>query len=460
MAGAMGLGFMPTKSLLDSSIADDNKGSFLEMSDPFGGGERVGLVKALNPDFSIIHGLAADQAGNVIPSLSTTSGQGVWGALASKEGVLVTVEKVVTTDFIRNYSHLVQIPGYLVRSVSLAPKGAHPQGLFSLRVAGIDSYEADYEFMQEHSRASRKRETLDVWIEEWITGCLSHNDYLQKLGSAKLNTLVHTEEFSPSQMKVLAPCSVNQPHNTTEMMIVVAARKIIERLEAGKYFTVLTGAGVSMLASWLAYYQIRDKRPEIQLVTGSGLFGYTPYPGEVQRAGTVVNMATAKIITEALHMYGVFICGINNRCISILGTAQIDKQGNLNTSRLSGRVFLVGSGGANDAVNASEVMVVTHQSRERFVKKVDYVTCPGKNVRTLISDKGIFEKQGKDQEFVLTGYFASARSLGSEEVIAQIKSDCTWDLKVSKNVTKIAPPTLEELTLLRTLDPNCLFIGE
>ena len=66
MAGAMGLGFMPTKSLVGSDAAEDNAGFFLEMEDPFGSGQRLGLVKALNPDVSLIHALASDRAGNVI----------------------------------------------------------------------------------------------------------------------------------------------------------------------------------------------------------------------------------------------------------------------------------------------------------------------------------------------------------------------------------------------------------
>ena len=458
MAGAMGLQIMPTKSLKGSTTADENAGFFLEMDDPFGSGQRLGLVKSLHPDLSFIHGLAADRAGNVIPASSASSGQGVWGALGSKEGVLVTAEKIVSTDFIRRYSHLAQIPGHLVRSVSLAPRGAHPQGLYNLGVTVMSSYGADYEFMQEHRRSTRSREDLDAWIEDWIPRCPSHETYLEKLGTARLNALTEACHSRPLEMREKDTCSADRPHNITERMIVIAAREIIERLNEAEYFTILTGTGVSMLASWLAYYQIRERRPAVQRVKGAGLFGYTPHLGEPQRTGSVRNMRTAKMISDASHMYGVFVGGQNNRCISVLGAGQIDKQGNMNTSRLPGKVFLISDGGASDAINAREVLVVSYQSKERFVERVPYITCSGKNVRTLVSDRGLLEKQGEGEEFVLTGYFALAKDSCGLDEIAQIKNECGWNLRVSQNVREIAPPHSEENTLLRTLDPKGLFI--
>jgi len=459
MAGAMGLPCMPTRSLLETTTAKENVGSFMELRDPFGSGERVGLVKSLLPDLSLIHALAADRAGNLIPAPSSSSGQGVWGALASKEGVLVTTEKIVSTDFLRKYSHMVQIPSYLVKSVSLAPLGAHPQGLFNLGIRGIDSYGPDYEFMEKHRQSSSRPEDLDAWIEKWVRECPSHDDYLQKLGSMRLDQLKDTHQSFSSKMRDLPPPSLDKPFNSTERMVVVAARKIIGRLKEAQHVTVLTGTGIAMLASWLAYYQIRDEKPEVQLVTGTGLFGYTPSPGEPQRAGSVSNTRTAKILSDVSHMYGVFIAGETNRCISVLGTAQIDQWGNMNTSRLSGNFFLTGGGGAGDAINSREVLVVSHQSKERFVNKVEYITCPGRKVRTLVSDEGVFEKRGDSEEFVLTGFYALTKgSKGSEEV-AKIKSKCGWELKVSENFKEIPPPYPEEITLLRTLDPKGFFIG-
>ena len=104
MAGAFGVPFMPTRSVLGSTIARDNEMSFREMKDPFGSDGTVGVVRALNPDVSIVHGCVADVEGNVI--MAAPYGEDLWGPLAAKS-VVVTVEKVVPTRFIRDHSALV-----------------------------------------------------------------------------------------------------------------------------------------------------------------------------------------------------------------------------------------------------------------------------------------------------------------------------------------------------------------
>ena len=134
-------------------MAEDNRESFREIEDPFGEG-KAKVVKALNPDLSLIHGWAADRYGNTIISPSASSGQGAWGAFASKGGVVVTVEKLVSTDFIREHSTFVSIPGYMVNSVSVAPLGAHPYGLFNPGIKEFEGYAADYSFMVDFRKAN------------------------------------------------------------------------------------------------------------------------------------------------------------------------------------------------------------------------------------------------------------------------------------------------------------------
>jgi len=48
-AGAMGSGFIPTKSMMDTTIAEDNKECFKVIDDPFGSGKKIGVIKALKP---------------------------------------------------------------------------------------------------------------------------------------------------------------------------------------------------------------------------------------------------------------------------------------------------------------------------------------------------------------------------------------------------------------------------
>ena len=132
LAGAMGTEFMPTKSMMGTTIAEDNKDAFKVIDDPFGSGKKIGIIKALNPDLSIIHGWAADRYGNTILCQSDSIVD-EYSALASKNEVVVTVEKLVSTAFIRQrLPLLVKIPGYRVNSVSLSLFGALMEFLPSL----------------------------------------------------------------------------------------------------------------------------------------------------------------------------------------------------------------------------------------------------------------------------------------------------------------------------------------
>ena len=63
LAGAMGWGFIPTNSLLGSSMEEENRESFTAMDDPFSQEGRIGLLKALRPDITLLHGVAADRSG-------------------------------------------------------------------------------------------------------------------------------------------------------------------------------------------------------------------------------------------------------------------------------------------------------------------------------------------------------------------------------------------------------------
>ena len=56
---------------------------------------------------------------------------------------------------------------------------------------------------------------------------------------------------------------------------------------------------------------------------------------------------------------------------------------------------------------ASDVVIIVPQTRGRLVNDVYYITSPGKNVKTIVTAMGVFEKIGDDDKFTLTGYFES-----------------------------------------------------
>jgi acyl CoA:acetate/3-ketoacid CoA transferase alpha subunit/acyl CoA:acetate/3-ketoacid CoA transferase beta subunit len=459
MAGALGIGFMPTTSIVGSTMQEDNKDSFKVIDDPFGSGRRIGLLKALNPDLSLIHGVVADRAGNTI--LTAPYSESLWGAKASTGGVVVTVERLVSTDFIREHSHLVKLPGYMVNSVSVVPLGAHPGGVWNQGIEEFEAYAEDYAFMTEFNQICRDSKTLDNWIKEWVLDCQSFEEYKAKLSQDRilfLKGMADRDAWRYQLDSLEEIISEEEEYNTTEMMVIAAAREIKDKILYNHYKTALAGAGTANLATWIAKYQLQREGYTVELMVELGHYGNAPRPSEpfLLNFG---NFPTCKMLTETIDTLGVFTCGTTNQCIGILGGGQVDKFGNINSSVISEDVYLTGSGGANDvASGAREVVLVMQQSRRRFLDKVPYITAPGARVSTLVSSMGVFEKLHNDEEFTLTKYFGNSASYSKEEAIKSIKENCGWDLKVSENPKQISSPTLEELRLLRIFDPKKYYL--
>ncbi|MHA1924354.1 MAG: CoA-transferase [Candidatus Thorarchaeota archaeon] len=458
LAGAMGVGFMPTRSILGSNMAEDNKDSFKIIDDPFGGARKIGLLKALNPDISIVHGLAADREGNTL--LTPPYSESVWGAKASKGGALVTVENLVSTKFIREHSHLVKLPGYMVKSVSLIPFGAHPNGVWNQGAEEFEAYADDYTFMTEFNEICRNPAALDGWIKEWVLDCSRFEDYISKLGPDRISFLKSMADSNSWRHQLDAledKISESREYSPTEMMVVVASREIIKRIARSDYKTILSGAGTANLAAWMAKYQLQREHREVELMVELGYYGSAPRPAEpfLLNFG---NFASCKMLTETIDTLGVFTSGSTNQCIGVLGGGQVDKYGNINSTWISNQLYLTGSGGANDvASGAREVVLIMLQSPRRFVERVPYITCPGAKVKTLVSSMGVFEK-ANGEEFNLTKYFASPALSSKNKAIDSIKENCGWELIIAPDIQEVTPPTLEELRLLRVFDPNRYYL--
>lgn len=453
MAGALGLGFMPTRSIQGTSLAEENAHSFKLISDPFEGNVEVGVVRALEPDVSLVHGCAADKYGNTI--LAPPYFTSIWGPRASRNGVIVTVEKLVPEEFIRRHSALVKIPGYLVRSVSVVPLGSHPQALAGGVIGLAEGYGEDYDFLREFQKVSQERSRLNNWLEEWVVGCPTQEDYLRKLGEGRIRQLRRKSGAGVGESATAPPSEETRP---AELMVVAAAREVKAKVMQEGHRIVLAGIGLSGLAAWLAYYLLRREGWEVDLLTGTGLVGYAPRPGDPFLM-TPLNLLTCKMLTDTVEVYGTFVGGAQNRCLSVLGTAQIDKHGNLNTLKM-GELYFIGPGGAGDAVNARETLVVTRQSRERLVEAVPFVSCPGDRVNMLVTDRGIFAKVGGERTFTLTKYFSRPGFSSRETCLRKIRENCGWELRVAEDLEEVAPPNAEELAILRSLDPQGVFIGK
>ncbi len=460
LAGAMGVPFLPTRSLLGSTMEEDNtrQGDFQTADDPFASEGRIGYARALVPDVALLHAWAADRAGNTI--LAPPMNENLYGAMAARHGAVVTVEKIVSSEFIRRHAPLVKLPGQYVAAVVEAPLGAHPGGMYGMSIPELEGYAEDLDWILEMRQAFRKAETADAWIKEWMLEIPTQAHYLAKLGHAKIMEVKGRADRDAwvSELESLSdrlPTGSNG--NATEMMVVAAARLLAEKVRTRGYRTFLAGVGNSNLAAWLATYQLKQAGVDVELMAEAGMVGYLPRPGE-PFVFSFRNFPSSKMLTDIFHVMGIFMGGRQNQCLGSLAAGQIDKHGNINSTIIPGVTYITGSGGANDiASSAREVVVTLSQGRHRFVDKVPYITGPGHRVRAVVSDYGVYEKADEHGELVLTGVFEGKPEA---EAVRAAKETCGWELRVAPALRRYDPPEPDELALIRLFDPRRYFLGE
>jgi acyl CoA:acetate/3-ketoacid CoA transferase alpha subunit len=455
LAGAMGWSVIPTRSIVGSSMEEENKESFALIDDPFVPGQKMGLMSALRADIALVHGAAADRCGNTIITYPLAAD--VFGAWGAKQGVIVSAEKIVTTEYIRDHSHLVRIPSYMVKAVCEVPYGAHPAGMPNCGLPEFEHYFEDYDFLTESREASRDDRKFSEWIKYWVLDCRDYNDYLARLGRDRLLYLkgkAHSDSWRDEIGAEIPHLDFNKEPNPLERTVVTAARVISDKLIAGGYKTILAGVGLPHLAGWLATYRLKGKGYDVDLMAEIGMFGHLPRASD-PFIFSYHNMHTCKILNNNETMLGVFVGGSSNQCLGVLGGGQIDKYGNGNSTKLPGIGYLVGSGGANDIANGNrETVAVVNSGKQRLVDKVPYITFSGKNVKTLVTDVGVFEKIGGEETFTLTTYIPSRPEQTAEKAIAAMRDKVGWELKVSPNLKEAQPAAKEEVTLLRLFDPK------
>jgi glutaconate CoA-transferase subunit A len=185
MASAIGVPFLPTKSMLGSDMLRNNwleEGKkFLIMECPFSG-ERVVLVPALKPDVAVIHAQYADEDGNV--QILGPTGLIDEQARASSK-VIVTVEKIVSKVFTRNRPELTIIPSFIVDAIVEVPYGAHPTSLY-------DYYDYDIDHLKYSYDQSRDEDKFKRYLDEFVFEVENHLGYLERIGGLeKLLQLEH-----------------------------------------------------------------------------------------------------------------------------------------------------------------------------------------------------------------------------------------------------------------------------
>lgn len=248
--------------------------------------------------------------------------------------------------------------------------------------------------------------------------------------------------------------------SASEMMIVSAARAL-----AGAR-TVFVGVGLPNIACNLAR---RAQSSNLELIYESGVYAAKPARLPLS-IGDPTLITGSKSVCSLPDIFGLYLQGGLVE-IAILGGAQIDRHGNLNTTVIgdweSPRVRLPGSGGACEiAIHAQRIFVIMRLRKRAFVDKLDFLTSPGhldggtarrdqglpgRGPQLVITDLCVFGFEDESGEMIL-------ESLHPGVELDQVLAEVNWELRTAPDLSTTRAPTELELDLLRKeLDPQGLY---
>ncbi len=252
---------------------------------------------------------------------------------------------------------------------------------------------------------------------------------------------------------------------TTQEFMVSACSRLINDNER-----VFIGVGIPLLAGVVAS---KIHAPNSVLIYEAGGVGANSrrLPWSISDNATTDN---ALMATELWRVLGDVQRGFVD--MAVIGGAQIDKYGNLNTTAIigAGKTYqrpttrLPGSGGGNDlASSAKRVLIIMRMENRKFVEKLDYITSPG-----FISGPGEREKaglKGGGPGAVITNkcifrFDPLTKAMYLDELfpgvtVEEVKADVGWDLKVGSNLKQAVPPTEDEIEIMHRIDPLGVVLG-
>ncbi len=177
-AAAMGVPYLPTRSVQGSDVGRDNP-FFTSIENPFSPSDKLLAVRALAPDVTIVHVQRADAEGNAH----------CWGnfgvmleAVRAARKVIVVAEEIVAPEVIASDPNRTVIPAFLVSAVVESKWGAHPSP-----VQGC--YKRDNGYYRHYHEQTRTQAEFDRWAERWVFGRPSREEYCQLLGACLLESL-------------------------------------------------------------------------------------------------------------------------------------------------------------------------------------------------------------------------------------------------------------------------------
>ncbi len=242
-------------------------------------------------------------------------------------------------------------------------------------------------------------------------------------------------------------------YTSSEMMSITAARALTDNM------TCFVGIGLPSEAANLARL---THAPNITLIYESGTLQTKPNVLPLSIGdGELCHSALSTVSVPEMFRY--WLQG-GHVSVGFLGTAQIDRFANLNTTLVGDyrepKVRLPGGGGAPEiATNAQEVFITVKHSKRTFVKDVDFITTVGfgrdgkardnvpnlgKGPTVVITDLCILRPDPATKELIVVSLHPGVTQ---EDVIEATG----WEIQFSDNLETTPAPSSLELTVLREL---------
>lgn len=180
-AAAMGVPFLPARSVLGTDVFQYSAAK--EIICPFTG-QKMLAVPALFPDVGIIHVHRADRHGNAqVDGISIAD----YDMARACKRLILTTERIVSTDEIRTNPCLTFIPYWLVDAVCEVRYGSYPGNM-------PYEYYSDEEHLTEWLEAEKDGTELQKFLDKYIYGIQDFQEYLGlNGGEARMRTLCEME---------------------------------------------------------------------------------------------------------------------------------------------------------------------------------------------------------------------------------------------------------------------------
>jgi Coenzyme A transferase len=401
---------------------------------------------------TFVHCAAIDESGNAIASPPYS--EGFWAALSATRGAVITAEAVVSPEVARRWPGAIRIPPHKILAAAIEPFGAHPQPLYSAPGIGTANYRDDYDHYRGWRAISEEPDRLAAFVERVLRrGDDVGAAYRAWVGQEKLEALRRPPPAGPPRPAASGPATPGPD----ERMIILAARHIVRRVIERGHRVMLAGIGHGFFAARLARRWLAESGREVPVIVETGLYDLDVGLAADSFLLSHQNLARTARHSDAEDVLCALTCGADNACLAVLGAAQVDARGRLNSTRLADGRLLVGSGGAADiAAGAADVVVLAPCERGRLVAEVDYVTSPGDRVGAIATDRCLVAREpGGSGWRILDPYPLEGES--PERCLALIREGCGFPL-AGEAGAPAAPVSAAERAALEALDPENRYV--